>query len=182
MPVPRQGAKEGGGAAEPTMSADLGRLRALLATMRTFSTQVDLTATIVQPFHQAADDETQTGRAAMAHGPPVGSPGVEVGAARGRQTMSRAEIAFIVLVKDIKTTLEVRDGILAKREELEELTEKLNILRDGVHATLDEIGEDGSYALEVESIRADFDKEVLDARLETPAAEIVRARLAPMPD
>jgi hypothetical protein len=187
VPAPGEAAKKAGGAAAPTLSADLEALRALLATMRTFSTQVNSTATIVQPFRQAADDETQTGSAAMAQGAAVDSGGVEVGAARGGRTMNRAEIAFIVLVKDIKATLEVRDTILAKREELAELTEEFNKLRDGVHATLDEIREDGSYAIEVECIRADFNKEVLDATPETAALtagieDLLRAQLALMPD
>lgn len=182
------------------LEAEVEAPRARLATMRDLSAQVNSTATIVQPFRELADDETQIGLAVVAEGAEVRSngtlpslqkggedlDGVQVGAERGGRTVNRAEVAFMALVRDIKATLEVRDAILANREELADLSEELNKLRNGIHARLDEIREDGSYATEIERIRADFDNELLDATPEAPPlkAEIdgLCAQLALMRD
>ena len=184
----------------PVLEAEIEALRARLATMRDFSAQVNSTATVVQPFRKLAEIETPTGLAVVAQGVKVHSngtlpslqkgrddlDGVQVGAERGGRTVNRAEVAFIALVRDIKATLEVRDAILANREDLADLSEELNKLRNGVHARLDEIREDGLYATEIDTIRADYDNELLDATPETPAlkAEIddLCAQLALMRD
>ena len=184
----------------PVLEAQIEALRARLATMRDFSAQVSSTAMIVQPFRDLAHDETQTRPAVVAQGaearsdgtlPPLQKgrddlDGVQVGAEQGGQPVNRAEVAFVALVSDIKATLEVRDAILANREELADLCRELNKLRNAIHARLDEIREDGSYATEVESLRADFDNELLDTTREAPElkAEIdsLHAQLALMRD
>ena len=74
--------------------------------------------------------------------------------------MSNAELAFIALDKTIKAALEVRDAILAKREQLAELN-------NDIQEMLDEIFEEnGSYATEIERIRADFDDVIGEALTE----------------
>jgi len=179
----------------PVLEAQIEALRARLATMRDFSAQVSSTAMIVQPFRELTHDETQI----VAQGAEVRSDGtlpslqkgpddlhgVQVSAEHGGQPINRAEVAFVGLVSDIKATHEVRDAILANREEFADLCRELNKLRNAVHARLDEIREDGSYATEIERIRADFENELLDTR-EAPElkAEIdsLRAQLALMRD
>ena len=74
--------------------------------------------------------------------------------------MNNAELAFIALDKTIKAALEVRDAILAKREELAELN-------NDIQEMLDEIFEANcSYATEIERIRADFDDVIGEALTE----------------
>ena len=185
---------------DPVLEAQIEALRARLATMQDFSAQVNSTAMIVQPFGDPAHHETQPTLSVVARVAEVRSDGtlpslqkgrddrdgVQVGTEQGGRTVNRAEIAFVALVSDIKATLAVRDAILANRDQLADLCEELNKLCNGIHARLDEIRQDGSFATEVERIRADFDNEIFDTTRETPElkAEVdgLRAQLALMRD
>ena len=74
--------------------------------------------------------------------------------------MSNAELGFVALEMTVKAALEVRDAILAKREQLAELN-------NDIQEMLDEMFDANcSYATEIERIRTDFDDVIGEALTE----------------